>query len=109
MIDGRTSRPADWTPDDIRGYAPGDRVGADGLVFVEPGVSPEAIRMVYFNSDGSRAALCGNAPSAPPASPATSGSGTALSRGSKPMLVPTTSRGRCGRAAEIHLAPVGAP
>jgi diaminopimelate epimerase len=40
--------------------ARGTGVGADGIVFLEP--SHEAdFRMVYLNSDGSRAELCGNA------------------------------------------------
>src|SRR5712671_3413852 len=60
MVDGRTSAPADWGPGDIQAVcARGTGLGADGLVFVEPGSSPDSIRMIYFNSDGSRAALCG--------------------------------------------------
>ncbi|MCL6508478.1 MAG: diaminopimelate epimerase, partial [Bryobacteraceae bacterium] len=35
-------------------------VGADGLVFLTP-EGPGQVRMRYFNSDGSPAALCGNA------------------------------------------------
>jgi diaminopimelate epimerase len=35
-------------------------VGADGIVFLEPSVVAD-FRMTYLNSDGSRAALCGNA------------------------------------------------
>jgi diaminopimelate epimerase len=35
-------------------------IGADGIVFLEPSASAE-YRMTYLNSDGSRAALCGNA------------------------------------------------
>jgi diaminopimelate epimerase len=35
-------------------------IGADGIVLLEPSASA-AFRMIYFNSDGSRAALCGNA------------------------------------------------
>jgi diaminopimelate epimerase len=40
--------------------ARGTGVGADGLVFLD---APEAglARIIYLNSDGSRAALCGNA------------------------------------------------
>jgi diaminopimelate epimerase len=40
--------------------ARGTGVGADGVVFLD---APEAgvVRIVYLNSDGSRAALCGNA------------------------------------------------
>ncbi len=40
--------------------ARGTGVGADGIVFLEPSARAE-LRMVYLNSDGSRAALCGNA------------------------------------------------
>lgn len=35
-------------------------IGADGLVIIEPSRSA-AVRMKYFNSDGSRGAMCGNA------------------------------------------------
>jgi diaminopimelate epimerase len=35
-------------------------VGADGVVFLEPS-TVGAVRMAYYNSDGSRATLCGNA------------------------------------------------
>jgi diaminopimelate epimerase len=35
-------------------------VGADGVVFLEPS-AVGAVRMAYYNSDGSRATLCGNA------------------------------------------------
>lgn len=49
------------TPETIRAIcARGTGVGADGIVFLEP--SPRAsVRMRYLNSDGSIAALCGNA------------------------------------------------
>jgi diaminopimelate epimerase len=40
--------------------ARGTGVGADGIVFLEPSDSGD-FRMVYLNSDGSRADLCGNA------------------------------------------------
>lgn len=44
----------------IRLCARATGVGADGVVFLEPsGVG--AVRMAYYNSDGSRASLCGNA------------------------------------------------
>jgi diaminopimelate epimerase len=40
--------------------ARGAGVGADGLVVLDaPGV--DRVRIAYYNSDGSRAALCGNA------------------------------------------------
>lgn len=35
-------------------------VGADGVVFLEPSAVGE-VRMAYYNSDGTRATLCGNA------------------------------------------------
>lgn len=35
-------------------------IGADGIVFLEPSAAAD-FRMTYLNSDGSRAALCGNA------------------------------------------------
>jgi diaminopimelate epimerase len=38
----------------------GTGVGADGIVFLEPAVDAD-FRMIYLNSDGSRADLCGNA------------------------------------------------
>lgn len=38
----------------------GTGIGADGIVFLEPSSSAD-FRMVYMNSDGSRADLCGNA------------------------------------------------
>jgi len=62
MVDGRFTTPADWSPEDIRSVcAHGTGVGADGLVFLGPGGTRGAVRMVYFNSDGSHAAMCGNA------------------------------------------------
>ncbi len=35
-------------------------IGADGLVLLAP-EGPDAVRMIFWNSDGSRAAMCGNA------------------------------------------------
>jgi diaminopimelate epimerase len=62
MLDGRLSTPDDWAPEDIRGVcARGTGIGADGLVFVTPTGNAGSVRMTYFNSDGSRAAMCGNA------------------------------------------------
>ena len=61
MIDGRTSSPGDWSRQGIARIC--DRrqgVGGDGLVFVTP-AGPGAVRMTYFNSDGSPAPMCGNA------------------------------------------------
>ena len=62
MVEGRNSSPEEWSADDIRAVcARGTGVGADGVVFVDRGSGSNAVRMIYFNSDGSRAAMCGNA------------------------------------------------
>ena len=62
FVDGRYSSVQDWTKEQIAELcARGTGVGADGLVFVGPGSAPDAVRMVYYNSDGSHAAMCGNA------------------------------------------------
>src|SRR5947199_7031500 len=62
MVDGRHTSPADWSEADIRAVcARGTGVGADGLVFVSPGSFRNAVRMIQFNADASRAAMCGNA------------------------------------------------
>lgn len=61
MLDGRTHRLADWPVQ--RMVAVCDRrngVGADGFVLLTP-VTGDQVRMNYFNSDGSEAAMCGNA------------------------------------------------
>ncbi len=61
VLDGRVQRPEGWTPARIAALC--DRrngVGADGLVILAP-EGPGAVRMIYFNADGSRATLCGNA------------------------------------------------
>ena len=36
-------------------------IGADGVVYLEPATGDAALRMAYYNSDGSRASMCGNA------------------------------------------------
>jgi diaminopimelate epimerase len=61
FLDGRETALADWSTERI--VAVCDRrtgVGADGLVLLEP-EGPEQVRMHFYNSDGSRAAMCGNA------------------------------------------------
>ncbi len=62
VIDARAEPPGPLAnPEMIRAVcARGTGVGADGIVFLEPS-EVAAFRMVYLNSDGSRAALCGNA------------------------------------------------
>ncbi len=62
VLDGRTSVPTRWSPDRIRAVcARGTGVGADGLVVLVPGSGPGRVRFNFFNNDGSRAAMCGNA------------------------------------------------
>jgi diaminopimelate epimerase len=61
VLDGRATDPAEWTAERIVELC--DRrtgVGGDGLVVLSP-ETPDTVRMDYWNSDGSRAAMCGNA------------------------------------------------
>jgi diaminopimelate epimerase len=61
LLDGRSTNPAEWSPARVVQLC--DRrtgVGADGLVILSP-ETPGAVRMTFWNSDGSRAAMCGNA------------------------------------------------
>lgn len=61
MLDGRLETVEQWSTDRIvRTCDRRHGVGADGLVILTP-AGPEAVRMTFFNSDGSRAAMCGNA------------------------------------------------
>jgi len=62
MVDGRTSPVSDWTPERIRKVcARRTGIGADGLAVIEPDSTPNAIKFSYFNRDGHRAPMCGNA------------------------------------------------
>ena len=62
MVDARVSPPSDWSAEDMQAVcARGTGIGADGVVFVGPGSGPGAAKMVYYNADGSHAAMCGNA------------------------------------------------
>ena len=111
MIDARYTTPEDWSAEDIRAVcARGTGVGADGVVFLGPGTAAGAVRMIYLNSDGSRAAMCGNA--------ALCSTRLAVRLGLAPAERVTletdaaTYDGRCsgdGERAELHLAPVQAP
>ncbi len=61
FLDGREHRLEDWPVERIRRVT--DRrlgVGADGIVHVAQ-TGPDAVRMIYFNADGSRVDMCGNA------------------------------------------------
>ncbi len=60
VLDGRGTTPGDWPPERIRAIC--DRrmgAGADGLVILAP--EGGAVRMNFYNCDGGRAAMCGNA------------------------------------------------
>jgi diaminopimelate epimerase len=110
MVAGRVSTPDDWTPADIQAAcARGTGVGADGLVFVVPGSRPGAVRMIYFNSDGSRAAMCGNAALCSTTLAAHLSLGAAegmdLETDAGTYRSKTAGPGR----AELHLAPVMVP
>ena len=61
MLDGRRSPAERWTGAMVTALC--DRrngVGADGLVVLTP-AGGSSVRMTFWNSDGSRAAMCGNA------------------------------------------------
>ncbi len=61
MLDGRFTSAERWPATRVATIC--DRrsgVGADGLVILTPD-GPGRVRMTYWNSDGSRAAMCGNA------------------------------------------------
>lgn len=61
LLDGRSTTPEQWPGPRIAALCDRrDGVGADGLVILTP-EDGEAVRMTFFNSDGSRAAMCGNA------------------------------------------------
>jgi diaminopimelate epimerase len=61
VLDGRLTAPEHWPAAEVRAMC--DRrngIGADGLVILTP-VEAGVVRMRYWNSDGSRGAMCGNA------------------------------------------------
>jgi diaminopimelate epimerase len=61
ILDGRSTHPEAWPASRVTAIC--DRrtgIGADGLVILTPD-APGAVRMTFWNSDGSRAAMCGNA------------------------------------------------
>ena len=110
MLDARVSTPADWTPEDMQAVcARGTGIGADGVVFVGPGSRPGSARMIYFNADGSHAAMCGNAALCSTALAArlgvAPGAGMDLETDAGTYQSRTSEPGR----AELHLAPVDAP
>jgi diaminopimelate epimerase len=61
MLDGRRTEAAAWPADRIAGVCTRrEGVGADGLVILTPSGSNQ-VRMEYWNADGTRASMCGNA------------------------------------------------
>jgi diaminopimelate epimerase len=61
MLDGRFTGPGRWPASRIVALCNRRTgVGADGLVILTPETA-ESVRMTFWNSDGSRAAMCGNA------------------------------------------------
>jgi diaminopimelate epimerase len=61
FVDGRVEPVELWPPKRIRAYCRRRTgIGADGLVVLEPGSEPGAVRFHFFNSDGGRAPMCGN-------------------------------------------------
>jgi len=110
MLNARVSTPADWTAEDMQAVcARGTGIGADGVVFVGPGSHAGAARMIYYNADGSHAAMCGNAALCSTTLAAHLGLGTA--EGMDLETDAGTYRGRAVEAgrAELHLAPVDPP
>ncbi len=110
MLDARVSTPADWTPEDMQAVcARGTGIGADGIVFVAPGSQPGAVRMTYYNADGSHAAMCGNAALCSTTLAAHLGLGTPDGVDLETDAGTYRSRAIEAGRAELHLAPIDAP
>lgn len=62
FVDGRVDPVDSWTAEAIQCLcARGTGVGADGFAVLEPGSGPGAVRFHFFNADGGRSEMCGNA------------------------------------------------
>lgn len=110
MVDARVSTPADWTPEDMQGVcARGTGIGADGIVFVGPGSHSGAARMIYYNADGSHAAMCGNAALCSTTLATHLGLGTSAGMDLETDAGTYQSRAVEAGRAELHLAPVARP
>ena len=110
MVDARVSTPSDWSPEDMRAIcARGTGIGADGVVFVGPGSKPGAARMIYYNSDGSHANMCGNAALCSTTLAVHLGVGAADGMDLETDAGTYRSRTAEPGRAELHLAPVEAP
>ena len=110
MLDARVSAPTDWTAEDMQAVcARGTGIGADGLVFVGPGSRPGAARMIYYNADGSHAAMCGNAALCSTTLAVRLGVGSAEGMDLETDAGTYRSRTCEPGRAELHLAPVDPP
>ena len=110
MLDARVSTPADWTPEDMQAVcARGTGIGADGIVFVGPGSHTGAARMIYYNADGSHAAMCGNAALCSTTLAAHLGIGTPDGMDLETDAGTYRSRAIETGRAELHLAPIDVP
>lgn len=110
MVDGRITTPEEWTAQGIQSVcARGTGIGADGLVFVLPGSQPQSARMIYFNSDGSHAAMCGNAALCSTWLAARLGIAPASGMRLETDAGTYESRSGADYCADLHLAPVAAP
>jgi diaminopimelate epimerase len=110
MVDARVSTPADWSPEDMQAVcARGTGIGADGVVFVGPGSRPGAARMIYYNADGSHAAMCGNAALCSTTLAVRLGVGAAEGMDLETDAGTYRSRTSEPGRAELHLTPVDPP
>lgn len=110
MIDARVSTPVDWTAEDMQAVcARGTGIGADGVVFVGPGSHAGAARMIYYNADGSHAAMCGNAALCSTTLAVHLGVGAAEGMDLETDAGTYRSRTSQTGRAELHLAPVEPP
>ena len=110
MLDARVSTPADWTAEDMQAVcARGTGIGADGIVFVGPGSHAGAARMIYYNADGSHAAMCGNAALCSTTLAAHLRVGAPDGMDLETDAGTYQSRAAPGWQAELHLAPVEPP
>ena len=110
MLDARVSTPADWSPEDMQAVcARGTGIGADGVVFVGPGSHAGAARMIYYNADGSHAAMCGNAALCSTTLAAHLGLGRPDGMDLETDAGTYQSRAAPAGRTELHLAPVERP
>ena len=110
MLDARVSTPDQWSPADMQAVcARGTGIGADGIVFVGAGSTPGAARMIYYNSDGSHADMCGNAALCSTALAVHLGIGAADGMDLQTDAGIYRSRVVEPGRAELHLAAVDAP